>query len=523
MAKKVFIIGLDGGPYREVKEWIEEGRLPFLSGIAEEGVFGRLESIIPPYTMLAWPVICTGKNPAKIGPFLYKSKEKGFNPEFFSKSQFINSTDIRTWSIWEWASRFERKVGVVNVPMTYPPREVNGFMVTGFFTPRGAKDFTHPPELGNRLKDYRIDIKISQGGGMGLADRGINRDELLKDLRRILEERTEYVLDLIGEYTPEFYIMNFKEVDNFMHYFWDKKELVLDYFRRVDRCIERIYEKAKPDNIIIISDHGFAEAPSKFYHINQYLENRGYLKRAEGIKGKCSNMIYKLGTEAVKKFSFIKDILPDSFKLKMGRESIKDKIDWDKTRAYAHWYAGIYLNPAYYKEESDRKKGAEDIKRILLEARDPESGENIFLKVNTRWELFKGPYFAEMPDVVYTTTSKYRLNTNLPGKLIDRKFIRTSLVGHHLGALDGIIFIGGKDIKNTRVESSLPDVFPTACAIAGLPVPDDIDGRILKEAMKEGSYKEDFVSLSYETEQSEFLSEAEDSSIKEHLKDLGYL
>ncbi len=81
--KKVFIIGLDGGPYKEVKEWISSGELPFLSKITKEGVFSRLKSIIPPYTMLAWLVICTGKNPAKIGPFLYKAKKEDTTPISF--------------------------------------------------------------------------------------------------------------------------------------------------------------------------------------------------------------------------------------------------------------------------------------------------------------------------------------------------------------------------------------------------------------------------------------------------------
>ncbi|MCK4320913.1 alkaline phosphatase family protein [candidate division WOR-3 bacterium] len=520
--KKVFIIGLDGGPYKEVKEWIESGELPFLSKLANEGAFGRLKSIIPPYTMLAWPVICTGKNPAKIGPFLYKAKKRGYNPDFFSSSQFINSTDIRTWSIWEWVSHFKGKVGVVNIPMTYPPAKVNGFQITGFFTPKNSDNFTYPPELKEELKGYRIDIELTEG--MGLADRKVNKEKLHRDLIELLNERTEWVIKLLQKYPTDLFIINFKEVDNIMHFFWDRKEIVLDYFKMADSSIQKIYNIAKPDYLMIISDHGFSNAPTKFYHINQYLEDRGFLKRAENIKGRLSNFIYKVGIAVVKRFNFIKSLFSERFKVRIARESIKDKIDWKKTKAYAHWYAGIYLNPEYYPDEKSKMKGAEELKELLINAKDPENGNNIFLFVNTKWELFKGPYFNEMPEVIYTTTNDYRLNTNLPGKLIDEKFIRPDLTGHHLGALDGIIFLWGDNIKKgVRVDASIMDVFPTACSLGELPIPEDVDGRILKEALIDGTYKEEFTNIPYTEKETQFLSEEEDKSVKEHLKDLGYL
>jgi predicted AlkP superfamily phosphohydrolase/phosphomutase len=156
--KKVFIIGFDGGPYKEIKGWVEKGELPFLSKMAREGAFGKLKSVIPPFTMLAWPIIFTGKNPAKIGPFLYKSKKKGFDPEFFSEAQLINSSDIRTWSLWEWATHFGNKVGIMNVPMTYPPKKVNGFFITGALTPKNAENFTYPENLKEDIKKYIIDL-----------------------------------------------------------------------------------------------------------------------------------------------------------------------------------------------------------------------------------------------------------------------------------------------------------------------------------------------------------------------------
>jgi predicted AlkP superfamily phosphohydrolase/phosphomutase len=520
--KKVFIIGLDGAPYKEVKEWIEEGKLPFLSKLAKEGAFGRLKSIVPAYSMIAWPVICTGKNPAKIGPFLYKGEKRGFDPDYFSSAQFINSTDIKTWSIWEWASLFKRKVGIVNIPMTYPPTKVNGFEITGFLTPKGAKNFTYPPELKDELNGYRIDIALT--GGAGFADRKVNKKKRHKDLLNLLEERTEWVLKLIQKYNPDLFMINFKEMDNFMHAFWDKKELVFDYFKRADSSVERIYELAKPDNIMVISDHGFTKAPIKYFYINQYLEDKGFLKRAENVKGKFSNFMYKAGSAVVKKYGFVRNFFPDSFKIKITRKNMKEKVNWEKTRVYSNWYAGIYLNPKYYTDEESKKKGALEVKELLLDAKDSENGKEIFLEVNTKWEVYEGKYFDEMPDIVYTTTEDYKLSTNLPGILIEERFAMPDLVGHHFAALEGIVFIHGEKIKKgVRIDGSLQDIFPTACILSGFPIPDDVDGNVIKEALKEGSYKEEFKNLPYSEEHTIFLTEEEDKSVKEHLKGLGYI
>lgn len=193
--KKVFIIGLDGAPYKEIKEWLEASELPFLSRLANEGAFGKLKSCLPPLSMVAWPILFTGKKPAETGPFIYKGKEIGFDPDYFSSGQFINSTDIKTWTIWEWISQHGAKVGVLNIPMTYTPKEVNGFLITGFTTPKGAENFTYPPELREELTDYIIDIVISKDSG--LKDIKLRKNKLLQNLVKLLEVRTKWTLNLI--------------------------------------------------------------------------------------------------------------------------------------------------------------------------------------------------------------------------------------------------------------------------------------------------------------------------------------
>ena len=50
-------------------------------------------------------------------------------------------------TLWQILGDHGLKVGSVNVPMTYPPTPVNGFLVSGFETPGPESDFVYPPEL----------------------------------------------------------------------------------------------------------------------------------------------------------------------------------------------------------------------------------------------------------------------------------------------------------------------------------------------------------------------------------------
>jgi len=64
---RVLIVGLDGATWTVLKDLMEEGKLPFLKRIVENGSYGYLESTISPVTGAAWPAMATGKNPVRRG------------------------------------------------------------------------------------------------------------------------------------------------------------------------------------------------------------------------------------------------------------------------------------------------------------------------------------------------------------------------------------------------------------------------------------------------------------------------
>ena len=59
---KLLIIGLDGATFDLIEPWVAEGILPNIGGLMKSGVYGALESTIPPITPNAWSTFMTGKN-----------------------------------------------------------------------------------------------------------------------------------------------------------------------------------------------------------------------------------------------------------------------------------------------------------------------------------------------------------------------------------------------------------------------------------------------------------------------------
>jgi predicted AlkP superfamily phosphohydrolase/phosphomutase len=62
---KVVIIGFDGADARLVERWMDEGQLPHLARLREEGTFAPLQPTNPPQTPVSWSSFATGTDPGK--------------------------------------------------------------------------------------------------------------------------------------------------------------------------------------------------------------------------------------------------------------------------------------------------------------------------------------------------------------------------------------------------------------------------------------------------------------------------
>ena len=154
--QKNLIIGLDGTTLDNIKPWAEQGYLPTLSWIMENGAYGHLTSVLPVLSSAAWSSFMTGTNPGKHSIYDFVRRDKDSY-----RLRPIRRDKIRVASLWKILSKHGYKVGVINVPITYPPEEVNGFLVSGLGTPN-HRPFTYPIELESELTDlnYRVNKRV---------------------------------------------------------------------------------------------------------------------------------------------------------------------------------------------------------------------------------------------------------------------------------------------------------------------------------------------------------------------------
>src|SRR5688500_20003851 len=125
MAKPVLLLGLDGVGFPMLEPAFEAGHMPRLKAVLDRGASGVLTSPVPPYTPPGWTSIFTGVNPGKHGIF-------GFTLGNVQSSKGLVSLDrVTAPAIWNAANAQGVRMGLFNIPMTYPAPAVDGFAVSG--------------------------------------------------------------------------------------------------------------------------------------------------------------------------------------------------------------------------------------------------------------------------------------------------------------------------------------------------------------------------------------------------------
>ena len=284
--RKLLILGLDGLSPELLEELVGEGLMPNLASMLEEGVFSRLRSTVPPNSCPAWPCMATGKNPGKVGIFDLLHKD-GYS------MRPVSSRMMRAEPIWHILSRSGIRVGVMNVPGTYPPEHVGGFMVTGMLTP-SSRECLYPRGLRRALRksldDYPIDL-IPWGYFDDL--------KLIKDAISVSQKRAELAIRLLRLTRPSFLFLVFTTPDRLLHFLWryidpsfddfwtprgeEVREALKRYWRGLDALIGAIVEVFGPGLTFVVSDHGFGPRRATFF-INEWLRENGLLRLRRGLK-----------------------------------------------------------------------------------------------------------------------------------------------------------------------------------------------------------------------------------------------
>ncbi len=552
---KVFIVGIDGGTLELVKPWAEAGKLPTFAKIMRDGVGGELMSTIQPISASSWSSFATGKNPGKHG-ILDFVRSTPFN----YKVEFVNASVRSGKSLWRILSDHNATVGVMNVPVTFPPEEVNGFLIAGMLSPSLGSDFVYPKgllkEIEANVGEYAIDVDVPN---VSVQDK---RAEFLEKAMELLEIRRKTVRYLYSKHRPDFFCAAFTVSDRICHNFWkymdeetpipiseEEREkfgdAILNMYIKLDDILAEVLAMIDDDTTLyIMSDHGFGPV-HKTVSVHRWLCHHNFMQMKNGSAG-----LGKMADGFVRKVQeilppgakgFIKKWMPSAANSAASRASYSG-IDWSQTRAYpVGHFSDIFINLEGRQPSGIVKPGKEyeelqdEITQRLYEFKDPDDNSSIVERVYKREELYHGEYLENMPDLIIGWKDyKYLRMFNYPPS-DDDSIIWTipptlSLLWDRTGAHkpNGMFMAIGPHIRNgAQVENaSIMDIAPTILYESGIPIPDDMDGRVLTEIFDEEYLRANppQTTESEDSGASEYnYSGKEEEEVQKRLKDLGYL
>jgi len=453
--KKVFVFGIDGAPPELIfGKWLED--LPNIRKLMANGTYARLDSTIPPSTIVAWNSMLSGKDTSEIGVFSYTYIDKN------GKSRLVNSGRIKCRLIWNILGQHGKRTIALYVPLSYPVKPINGCMISDFLTPSVNSECAYPEHLKEKIKVMK-NPEIFFDVAIGLAEhKGLDIGSLIKKTYEMTDMQIMLVKDMLANEKWDFFISVMIGTDRLQHMLWNHfdethrrfvknseyKNSLKEYYIYLDKKLGELLELLDENTVVIVaSDHGMIKQEGKI-NINSWLMQENYL--------------------------FLKDGINISERTRFST----DLVDMEKTTAYGGgaYNARIYINRKKLGDAYQKVK--DEIARKLKSIPD-DKGNRIDTKVYKSEDIYKDTSSAECPDlIVYFDNLQWASNPDLgqEGLYSWRTAVGADSAGH---SRQGCFIISGPNIPNKgRIgDIDIRQIAPTILKLLGIKCPGDINAK----------------------------------------------
>lgn len=399
----------------------------------------------------------SGKDPGVLGIYGFRNRAD----HSYTAYAIANGNAVREPRVWDILSRAGKKVVVLGVPQTYPPRPVNGWLVADFLAPDTSVDYTYPKALKQELEQaigaYILDVDDF---------RTDDKDALRARLFALLDNRFAAARYLMAAKPWDFFMMVEMGLDRLHHGFWKyadpahpkfvrgnpHEDIFRAYYQALDAHVGRLLEGVGEETaVLVVSDHG-AKAMLGGVCVNQWLMQERLLSITNEVSG----------------ITRLEDCT----------------IDWPRTKAWSSggYYARVFINAAGREPQG------------VVPAAQYESFRD---DLAARLEAMPGPDGMPLGNRVYKPESIYRKCNGVPPDLLvyfgDLAWRSVGSVGfdsiytfendtgpddanhdyHGIFIMDDRRGGGGRELEPLH----LMDVAPTILGLFGLPIPEDMQGR----------------------------------------------
>jgi predicted AlkP superfamily phosphohydrolase/phosphomutase len=467
----VLVVGLDCAPPNVMFKTGKEDalglkdQLPNLSRLVDEGIYGPLSSSIPCITVPAWTSMLSSKDPGTLGFYGFRNRAD----HSYDRMNIATGNAIHEKRVWDVLSEANKSSIVVGVPQTYPIKPLNGCLISSFLTPTTDRQYTYPNELRYEINqvlngaDYDVDVR---------QFRTEDKDFLLEQIQEMTEKRFAVIKHLLQEKPWEFFMfveIGLDRIHHGMWKFWDPahhkyepgnpyEDAIPEYYRYLDRELGEVLEMLDDDTVVmVVSDHG-AQSMEGGFAVNEWLRREGLLVLKEEPRYEG----------------------PVPFE--------KVEVDWEKTTAWGAggYYARIFMNvegrePQGKIPADEYEKTRNEIKE-RIEAIVDHEGQPMGSVAFKPQDLYREVRNVAPDLMVYFGNLRWRSvgSFGLPDIYTFENDTGPDDANHDQ---DGVFVLwdprkdhGGQYVKDLQ----LMDVAPTTLDIMDVPIPSDMQGKVVE-------------------------------------------
>jgi predicted AlkP superfamily phosphohydrolase/phosphomutase len=390
---RVCVLGLDGVPFSLLMDLAEKNIMPTMKGLIDSGHLHMMKASLPEISAVSWTDFMTGANSGSHGIFGFTDIKPGTYD-----LRFPNFHDLKKETFWDTLGERKKRSIIINQPSTYPAREIEGILISGFVAIELAKAI-YPPSLKAALDriGYQIDIDTMKSRE--------DHEFLWKDLEKTLDRRQK-AFDLLWREDWDYFELVITGTDRLQHFLWSAyddethphHENFLDYYRRIDRLIDQVVSSflkltENDEGLFLLSDHGFTGIQQEVY-LNAWLEAQGYLSFDSPAPQ---------GLEDISPSSRAFALDPNRIYLHLKNRYPKGKVPLSGKKALKREIAQKLSNVEF------------EGKRIVRQVFDAE-------------EVYSGPYKDGGPDLIVLSEYGFDMKGSVKKKEV---FGRTNLEGMH--------------------------------------------------------------------------------------------
>jgi predicted AlkP superfamily phosphohydrolase/phosphomutase len=523
---RVILIAWDGADWRILDPLLEQGALPNLRALLDRGQRDVLRSTIPTHSWSAWPSFLTGVDPVDHGVYDILETTPGTHKQYP-----VTYKSIKARTFLDDLAAADKKVLLLDVPLTFPPPKVNGTLIAGGVLPK-HRPFTAPHDLTQDLVKARLEWPIN---GMSWTTYRNKPDAYLDEAYEVTAKRIAVSEHLMDNTEWDLMASVWVSIDRTQHalsnyvapdhpdYVTNKDTRIgrktADIFRQADEAIGSFVSRAKPDDLILfISDHGF-QSCTRTVNMDRLLKEFGYLdfSASNAVFGPMQwGPVRKVARKAY-----------DTLGLH-GKVALPQSVNWSKTKAYTTIRStgeGVSINLAGREidgvvDPGDYEKVRDELLDRLGSFVDPKTGQKPVKEIYKREEVFKGKYADSAPDILMVPNEGYSL-THAKSALEDADWVS----GDH--RIEGCIVAAGPNVKPFEQPPALIDMAPTFVAALGAPTAVQPTGRVLHELLGEDAHlvarEADGAGIPGMGANEAAVSDSEADEMEEHLRGLGYI